>query len=166
MVSKRLRFQAVHVVRQPTLEMPGYREIPNYFSGAVADIARDAARVEQAGDKAGAVLLYEAALSAALEMAPEIPAFLCGRLAMLYRSLGRHADEVALLETYCDSQTADDARTRFDARLSKARALAIKKQPRDCTALESIRAIKSPSETRATRRAARIVAPAAEEDVA
>ena len=131
--------------------MPGYRELPDYLSGATAEIARDAARVEQAGDKEGAARLYEEALRTALLMSPEVPAFLCGRLAMLYRSLGRHADEVVLLEQYRDSQHADDARTRFDARLSKARALAIKHQPKDSTALTSIRSIRSPIESRRMR---------------
>lgn len=131
--------------------MPGYRDLPDSLAGVTADRARDAARVEQAGDKAGAVQLYEEALAAALRESPEVPAFLCGRLAMLYRSLGRHADEVALLEQYRDSQQADDARSRFDARLSKARALAIKNQPKDSTALASVRAIRSPSESRRLR---------------
>ena len=71
---------------------------------------------------------------------------------MLYRTLGRHADEVALLEKYRDSQSTDDARARFDARLSKAVALAVKNAPRDSTALASVRAIRSASESRSLRR--------------
>ena len=70
-------------------------------------------------------------------------------------ALPLHADEVALLEGYRDSQRADEARTRFDARLSKTQAIAVKKQPRDSTARASIRAIRSPTETRELRRAAR-----------
>ena len=131
--------------------MPGYRELPESLSGATAETAREAARVEQAGDKQRAVQLYEEALMAALQVSPEVPAFLCGRLAMLYRSLGRHADEVALLERYRDSQLSDDARSRFEARLSKARVLAIKHQPKDSTALTSIRTIRSPLESRRLR---------------
>jgi hypothetical protein len=134
--------------------MPGYRELPDSLTGAAADSAREAARCEQAGDRQGAVQLYEAALAALLRESPEVPAFLCGRLAMLYRSLGRHADEVALLEQYRDSQRADEARTRFDARLSKALALAVKNQPRDSTALASVRAIRSASESRSLRHTA------------
>jgi hypothetical protein len=132
--------------------MPGYRELPDSLTGDAADSAREAARLEQAGDRLGAVRLYEAALTAALRESPEVPAFLCGRLAMLYRTLGRHADEVALLERYRDSQHTDEARTRFDARLSKAMALAVKNKPRDSTALASVRAIRSASESRSLRR--------------
>jgi hypothetical protein len=134
--------------------MPGYRELPESLTGAAADRAREAARLEQAGDRPGAAQLYEAALAASLREWPEVPAFLCGRLAMLYRTLGRHADEVALLEKYRDSQRTDEARTRFDARLSKASALAVKNQPRDSTALASVRAIRSASESRSLRRVA------------
>jgi hypothetical protein len=134
--------------------MPGYRELPDSLTGAAADSAREAARLEAAGDREGAVVLYEAALAAALEESPEVPAFLCGRLAMLYRTLGRHADEVALLQHYRDSQATDDARSRFDARLSKAIALAVKNEPRDSTALASVRAIRSASESRSLRRVA------------
>ena len=132
--------------------MPGYRELPESLTGAAADSARDAARLEQDGDRTAAVERYEAALTEALLVSPEVPAFLCGRLAMLYRTLGRHADEVALLERYRDSQGADEARTRFDARLSKAIALAVKNRPRDSTALASVRAIRSASESRSLRR--------------
>jgi hypothetical protein len=129
--------------------MPGYRELPESLTGAAADSAREATRLEQDGDRAGAVERYEAALAESLRASPEVPAFLCGRLAMLYRTLGRHADEVALLEHYRDSQDTDDARTRF---LSKAVALAVKHQPRDSTALASVRAIRSASESRRLRR--------------
>jgi hypothetical protein len=138
----------------PLRNMPGYRELPHSLTGEAADNAREAARLEQAGDRQGAVQLYEAALAAALRESPEVPAFLCGRLAMLYRTLGRHADEVALLEHYRDSQLTDEARTRFDARRSKAIALAVKNQPRDSTALASVRAIRSASESRSLRRVA------------
>jgi len=132
--------------------MPGYRELPDSLTGDAADRAREAARLEQAGDRQGALQLYEAALAAALIESPEVPAFLCGRLAMLYRTLGRHADEVALLEKYRDSQSTDEARSRFDARLSKAVALAVKNAPRDSLALASVRAIRSASESRSLRR--------------
>lgn len=132
--------------------MPGYRELPESLTGVAADSAREAARLEQDGDKSGALELYEAALTASLRVSPEVPAFLCGRLAMLYRTLGRHADEVALLERYRDSQSNDEARARFDARLSKAVALAVKNKPRDSMALASVRAIRSASESRSLRR--------------
>ena len=134
--------------------MPGYRELPDSLTGAAADSAREAARLEQAGDRHGALELYEAALAASLRESPEVPAFLCGRLAMLYRTLGRHADEVALLEQYRDSQRTEDARARFDARRSKAVALAVKNEPRDSMALASVRAIRTASESRNLRRVA------------
>ena len=57
-----------------------------------------------------------------------MPGWICGRLASIYRTLKRYDDEVMLLERYRESQTTEEARTRFDARLSKARAIADRKR--------------------------------------
>jgi hypothetical protein len=74
-------------------------------------------------------------------MSPVLPGWLCGRLAALYRTQSRYDDEVRLLERYRESQASEDSRTRYDARLSKARAIAHKKRRSDSTALSSIRSI-------------------------
>jgi hypothetical protein len=85
------------------------------------------------------VQLLEDALMASLELRMEIPGWLCGRLAALYRTLGRYDDEVHLLERYRESQHTEEARTRYDARLSKARIIAERKRRRDSGALQSVR---------------------------
>lgn len=130
--------------------MPGFRVLSENFTGAAADHARAATACEEAGDRAGAISLYESALSASLSAHPQMPGFVCGRLAAAYRRDGRYQDELELLERYRDSQTDDDARARFDARLSKARALAEKHTKRDSAALASVRAIKKKVRRRAT----------------
>ena len=119
--------------------MPGYRPISSAVTGAAADSARAAVLLTQTGDATGAARLLEEALAASMSIRPEMPGWLCGRLAVLYRTLGRLEDEVHLLERYHDSQTSDDARTRYNARLSKARSLLSRKRPKDSGALRSVR---------------------------
>ena len=132
--------------------MPGFRALAHNVTGRAAERAREAAALEEAGDQVGAITLYEQALNESLAERPELPGFVCGRLAAVYRRQGRFQDELDLLERYRDSQTDEDARSRFDARLSKARALADKHARSDSAALASVRAIK-PS-ARRSRRAA------------
>ena len=91
------------------------------------------------GDLPSATRLLEAALTASAEVSPVLPGWLCGRLAALYRTQGRYDDEVHLLERYRESQTSEESRTRYDARLSKAQAIAHKKRRSGSTALDSIR---------------------------
>ena len=119
--------------------MPGYRPLPAVVKGEAADSVRTAAALTKTGDPIGAAHLLEDALAASLEVTPEMPGWLCGRLAVLYRRLGRLEDEVDLLERYRASQPTDEARTRFDARLSKARAILARKRPKDSGALTSVR---------------------------
>ena len=121
--------------------MPGYRELSKVLSGDAAERTRQAQRFEQQGLNHDAVAEYEAAL-AELEPGIPLPGFVCGRLAALYRRIARYDDEVALLERYQKSQLTDEARTRYDARLSKARAIAETKRRSDCGALASVRALK------------------------
>lgn len=83
--------------------------------------------------------LLEDALAASLELRQEIPGWLCGRLAALYRTIGRHDDEVQLLERYRETQRTEEARTRYDARLSKARIIAERKRRPESGALQSVR---------------------------
>lgn len=120
--------------------MPGYKTLPTSMTGDAADQVREAEARHRTGDSGAAVHLLEEALSASVSAHGSYPGWLCGRLAALYRTLGRYDDEVRLLERYRDSQTSEEARTRYDARLSKARTIAERKRPRDSGALDSVRA--------------------------
>jgi hypothetical protein len=104
--------------------MPGYKSLPEQFSGPAARQVRIAEALQRMGATEDAAHLLEAALEVCAAESPELPGWLCGRLASLYRSLKRYDDEVRLLVRFRDSQRSEDARGRFDARLSKARALA------------------------------------------
>lgn len=121
--------------------MPGYKALPEEFDGPAADQVRYAEVLQRAGDAAEAVRLLELTLESCVRTKPELPGWLCGRLAALYRALKRYDDEVLLLERYRESQTSEDARTRFDARLSKARAIAERKRRTDTRALASVRRV-------------------------
>lgn len=136
------------------MHMPGFRSLSENVTGSVAERAREAAALEESGDHRAAIAVYEAALEESAAIRPQLPGFVCGRLAAAYRRQGRYQDELDLIERYRDSQTDDDARSRFDARLSKARALADKHTRRDSAALASVRAIK-PSARRARRSSSR-----------
>ncbi|HEY2065952.1 MAG TPA: hypothetical protein VGG84_08315 [Gemmatimonadaceae bacterium] len=119
--------------------MPGYKSLPNTLTGDAADQVREAESCHRNGDSSSAVALLEEALAASIAASGPLPGWVCGRLAALYRSLGRYDDEVYVLERFRESQASDDARTRFDARLSKARTIAARKQRQDSGALLSIR---------------------------
>ncbi|MEO5815446.1 MAG: hypothetical protein ABIT20_09225 [Gemmatimonadaceae bacterium] len=121
------------------VDMPGYKPLPTSVTGPEADQVRQAESRRRGGDPQSAVQLLEDALMASLELRLEIPGWLCGRLAALYRTLGRYDDEVHLLERYRESQQTEEARTRYDARLSKARIIAERKRRRDSGALQSVR---------------------------
>jgi tetratricopeptide (TPR) repeat protein len=131
--------------------MPGYRALPEHFSGAVADLTREAGLLDKNGQHEEAIAVYERALAAATTENEVMPSFLCGRLALLYRRTGRHAEEVDLLERYQQSQTSEQERIRFDARLSKAKALLQKtSRSNECGALASIRRFGPSSYSRRT----------------
>jgi hypothetical protein len=122
--------------------MPGYKALPEHFSGRVAEGVRFAEILQRAGANDDAVQLLEHALELCVASSPQIPGWLCGRLAALYRTLKRYDDEVRLLERYRDSrQASDEAHSRFDARLSKARAIAERKQRTDTRAHDSVRTV-------------------------
>lgn len=127
------------------------------MTGEAADQVREAEARHRTGDSAAAVHLLEEALGASVGARSEYPGWLCGRLAALYRTLGRYDDEVLLLERYRDSQTSEESRTRYDARLSKARTIAERKRPTQSGALDSVRA--SLSRPRSRRSRATSVAP-------
>src|SRR4029078_11060032 len=109
-------------------KMPGYRSLSTHLSGTAADHAREAEAHQRGGDAAMAAQLLEEALEASVRTRPEMPGWICGRLASIYRSLKRYDDAVMPLERCRESQTTEEARTRFDARLSKARAIAERKR--------------------------------------
>lgn len=133
--------------------MPGYKPLPLSVIGAEADQVRQAESRRRGGDPGKAIQLLEDALEASLQLTPVLPGWLCGRLAALYRTIGRHDDEVLLLERYRDSQEVEEARTRYNARLSKARTIAERKRRSDSGALDSVRALMGrPSVRRATAR--------------
>src|SRR5678816_4432551 len=128
--------------------MPGYRSISTHLSGTAADHAREAELRQRGGDADMAAQLLEEALDASVRTRPEMPGWICGRLASIYRSLKRYDDEVLLLERYRESQTSEEARTRFDARLSKARAIADRKRRPVTGALETVRQVRHRSSQR------------------
>ena len=128
--------------------MPGYRSLSTHLSGTAADHAREAELSQRHGDPETAARLLEEALEASLRSRPEMPGWVCGRLASIYRTLKRYDDEVELLERYRESQTSEEARTRFDARLSKARAIADRKRRPVTGALETVRQVRHRSSQR------------------
>jgi hypothetical protein len=125
----------------PYRSVPGYKALPNEFSGLAAEHVRYAEVLQRAGDVEEAVRLLETTLEVCATARPELPGWLCGRLAALYRTLKRYDDEVLLLERYRESQSSEEARSRFDARLSKARAIADRNQHTDTNVLASVRRV-------------------------
>ena len=121
--------------------MPGYRALSPNVTGHAADSAREADELRKDGDPQTAVRLLEEALEASRRVTPELPGWLCGRIAALYRTLGRYDDEVTLLERYRESQSSEEARSRYDARLSKARTIAERKRRSESGALASVRTV-------------------------
>lgn len=128
--------------------MPGYRSLSAHLAGTAAEHAREAELRQRGGDPASAARLLEEALEASLQVRPEMPGWVCGRLASIYRTLKRYDDEVELLERYRESQSSEEARTRFDARLSKARAIADRKRRPSTGALETVRQVRHRSSQR------------------
>ena len=94
------------------------------------------------------MLLLEHALDQATNDAGEVPTWICGRLAAVYRSLGRYEEEVRLLERYCDSELSEEASSRYRARLSKARAIAERRRKADTGALRTVREVRLRSQGR------------------
>jgi hypothetical protein len=142
--------------------MPGYRTLSSQLGGSVAEHAREAELHQRGGDTATAARLLEDALEASLRIHPEMPGWLCGRLASVYRSLKRYDDEVMLLERYRETQRSEEARTRFDARLSKARAIAERKRRPQTGAIDTVRQVRrrSSQRRRSSRHAADSIPPA------
>ena len=116
--------------------MPNYRPFSESETGATADSARAAEVLQREGDVSAAIRMLERALAAGVHGAdPKTSGWVYGRLATLYRRVGRLEDEVDLLERYCDSYQEDEWRLRFNARLFKARTLLGRARERDCRVL-------------------------------
>ena len=128
--------------------MPGYRALPARLSGSAADHVREAELCRQDGDPTSAARMLELALEQATHDEGAMPAWICGRLAAVYRSLGRYEEEVGLLERYCESQPSEEASARFRARLSKARAIAERRRKPETGALQTVREVRSRSRSR------------------
>jgi hypothetical protein len=128
--------------------MPGYRALPARLSGSAANHVRQAELRRQDGDLASAALMLELALELATRDDGEMPAWICGRLAAVYRSLARNDEEVDLLERYCESGVTDEASARFRARLSKARAIAERRRKAETGALQTVREVQTRSRSR------------------
>ena len=116
--------------------MPRYRPFSESETGPTADSARAAEVLQRDGDLSAAIRMLERALAAAGHGAdPRTSGWVYGRLATLYRRVGRLEDEVDLLERYCDSHQEDEWRLRFNARLYKARTLLGRARERNCRVL-------------------------------
>jgi hypothetical protein len=104
--------------------MPRYRPFSESETGPTADSARAAEVLQREGDLSAAIRMLERALAAGGHGAdPRTSGWVYGRLATLYRRVGRLEDEVELLERYCDAHQEHEWRLRFNARLYKARTL-------------------------------------------
>jgi hypothetical protein len=143
--------------------MPGYRTLSSQLDGSAAEHAREAELRQRGGDTEAAARMLENALEASLLVHPEMPGWLCGRLASVYRSLKRYDDEVMLLERYRETQRSEEARTRFDARLSKARAIAERKRRPQMGALDTIKQVRrrASQRRRTPRQPFEVIAPVA-----
>jgi hypothetical protein len=128
--------------------MPGYRALPARLSGSAADHVRQAEMWQQDGDLTSAARMLELALEQATRDEGEMPAWICGRLAAVYRSLARYEEEVRLLERCSESQVSEEASARFRARLSKARAIAERRRKTDTGALQTVREVRTRSRRR------------------
>lgn len=104
------------------------------------DTLREASEQDMKGLSQEAAVLYERAFCQAIEFGTALPSFVVGRLAVLYRRLGRFEDEIFLLERYRDSLVDDDLQARYRARLTKAYSLAAQHRGSDSVALASVRA--------------------------
>lgn len=120
--------------------MGGFRALSDTVEGPLAAVVRDACERDAEGRPEEAAALYERAFNESLSTGSELPSFLVGRLAVLYRRLGRFEDEIFLLERYHDSRTDDAMQARYRARLTKAYALAAQHRLSDSGALASVRA--------------------------
>jgi hypothetical protein len=131
--------------------MPGYRPLSSMVTGTAADTARAAETLQRGGDLSAAIELLERAVDITATEERAVPAWLCGRLATLYRRAHRLEDEVRLLERCRDSQESDEVRARFDARLYKAHALMSRRTRKDSVVLASVGRVRE-RESDSTRR--------------
>ena len=134
--------------------MRGYHSLPDDLDDASVDAIHDAERLVTDGDHQGARAILERLLERALESTYVIPDWICGRLATVYRKLELYEDELDLLERYKSAHTDGFALTRFDSRISKARALVARMLPAESGALASVRVVRMTPRRNARQRGA------------
>ena len=111
--------------------MAGYQSLSEKYVGPGASLARIAEEHRRNGDVNAAATALEEALSEVMAESAVMLPWVCGRLASLYRSLGRLEDEERLLERYRESQTTEEGRSRLSARLTKVQAMLGRRRHRD-----------------------------------
>jgi hypothetical protein len=89
-----------------------------------ADAAAHADELRQAGRHAEAVVYLSGVIRDLEQLPAHVPAWPYGRLALIHRYRREYDDEVRVLERYQTLVPDGTHRSRFAARLSKARALA------------------------------------------
>lgn len=93
------------------------------------------------GDTATAVRLLGHAMDVQLRLDGKMPHSLVGRLAVLYRRSRRHDEEVALLLRFQELHDSEPSAMRYNARLTKAMALAERRRRVETGALQWVRHI-------------------------
>lgn len=106
--------------------MPGYRPLRSAEEPRHVAVAARADELSRAGHDDEAARVLEELIAELEASGDALPNWPYGRLAFVYRRLGRHADEVELLERYVALQPDEEQSVRFNARLSKAHALLAK----------------------------------------
>ncbi|MEO7458128.1 MAG: hypothetical protein ABIY52_17855 [Gemmatimonadaceae bacterium] len=106
--------------------MPGYRPLRHAESEHHIGIAERADELSREGADAEAACLLEEFIADLESREADLPTWPYGRLAFVYRRMRRYSDEVDLLERYMSLQADEEQAVRFNARLSKARALVAK----------------------------------------
>ena len=118
--------------------MPGFIPIPKGVDASI-DGATRADAYWRVGERRVAVTILEATLDSCAAVNPHLPCWLVLRLAIAYRRMGRYDDEVDVLLRGRASQAQWGEESRYDARLTKAEALADRKRRTDSGALTILR---------------------------
>jgi hypothetical protein len=103
--------------------VPGFPAIPP-GEDASLHAARIAEDYWRTGERCIAIALLEAALESCAALDPHLPCWLVLRVATAYRFMGRYDDEVDVLLRGRASLSESDDHFHYDARLTKAEALA------------------------------------------
>ena len=104
--------------------MPAFTPLSDRAPQGHADAAAHVDELRREGRLTEAVAFLAEVIRELEQQPGHVPAWPYGRLALLYRHLGAYDDEVRVLERFQALVPDGVHRTRFAARLSKARALA------------------------------------------